>query len=185
MTDREAEAARELAAIRAKRSGEGVSILAVDPGTASTGVALIVSGEVAFCDVIRVKGSNSKDRLPEMCRRLGDLVRQNRNVANVVAIEWQAIRPDDKRPNDVLNMAMVVGAALANVASTQKVLLPLPVQWKGSISGDLFSARVAERFPGAVKMLEEAGVPSGQQHNGLDAAALGLWAINERLPWRD
>lgn len=183
---RESDAAKELAALRSAKKGVGKTTLGLDPGTAATGVAVVRDGELVFCNVLKATGSGSKDRLPSMCARiysaLMDLYKEWQ--PDVVAIEWQAIRPGDPRPNDILHMAMVNGAALAVPRSTfSKLLLPLPVSWKGSISGDIFTRRVENHFPKAAQLLTANRVADGIQHNGLDAAGLAAWAINERLPW--
>lgn len=184
--NREEEAGQQLAALRAKRAGVGQKILAIDPGTTSTGIAVFKNGKVESANVIRVKGTNSKIRMPEMCRRVWKEITLHLCFGGYtkVAIEWQMIRPDDPRPNDIWAMGPVIGAALATIESGEtKILLPLPVQWKGTISGDTFTKRVRDRYPEAVLMLCANGIPESEQHNGLDAVALAAWAINERLPW--
>lgn len=185
----EAEAARQLAAIKARKTGKGRTILGLDPGTQSTGVAVLKDGCVAFCDVVRrVPGSSAKDRLPEMCRRVAEaLTKLYREFEpDTVVLEWQAPREDDPRPRDILHMAIVLGAALAVPRGVYtKLLLPLPVQWKGSISAGVFEARQRELAIGqaALDLMEARGVPQGERHNGLDAVTLACWGIEQRLPW--
>ena len=185
----EEEAAKQLAALKAKKTGVGRTTLGLDPGTKSTGVAVVKDGVVVFADVIRkVRGDSAKDRLPEMCERvqkaLADLYK--RFSPDTVALEWQEPREDDPRPRDILHMAIVLGAALATPRPTIcRLLLPLPVQWKGSVSGDVFTGRCKDLAVGqaAIDLMEARGVPQGEQHNGLDATVLAVWSINQRLPW--
>lgn len=185
----EEEAAKQLSALKAKKAGVGMTVVGLDPGTKSTGIAVIRDGTVITANVIRASGKDAKERLPEMCCRVQKAlhaVYSHHPHIDRVAIEWQMIRPDDPRPNDILHMAIVLGAALAVPAPMfAKVLLPLPVQWKGSIDGDIFTKRVQALAHGqaAMDLMDTLGVPQSEQHNGLDAVALALWSINQRLPW--
>lgn len=182
-SEREQAARAELERLRGARSGVGRKILAIDPGTAATGVCLLEDGKPSKLTVIRVKGSSAEERLPRMCREIGDLVRGNWNVVDTVAVEWQAIRPTDKRPNDLLHLMAVVGAVLGHVnLSAVSLLTPLPVQWKGSIPGDVFTKRIQALFPHAADLM--VGCPESLQHNGYDALGLALWSIRKALPWQ-
>lgn len=186
MTSAEDRARAELARLKGQISGQGRRILAVDPGTSATGICLLADGHPEWIQVVREKGATAEDRLPAMCCAVSSRVAEAIRFSDVdtVAIEWQAIRPDDKRPNDILNLAMVVGAALAGVPQPLKVKLytPLPVSWKGSVKADVFTARIRERFPAAGDQMH--GVPEHLKHNGFDALGLAVWAINKALPWR-
>lgn len=185
----EEEARRRLAAIKAKKTGVGRSIIALDPGTRETGVAVLKNGVVEVCDVIRnIRGSSAKDRLPEMCRRVTQCLTTlyKEFEPDTVAFEWQMIREDDPRPNDILHLSIVLGAAMGvDRGIFTKLLLPLPVQWKGSVQAATFERFQRESAIGqaALDAMDERGVPHGVQHNGLDAALLAAWAINQRLPW--
>lgn len=181
---RATDAAAELARLKGERSGVGRKIVAVDPGTAATGIAVLEDGAPTKLLVVRAKGSNAKARLPEMCQRVHDelaflLIDQD---VDTLALEWQGTRPTDKRPNDILHLAIVLGAALAAQDDHSKLLVPLPSEWKGQTDGDVFDARVRECFPSAGDLLH--GVPQHLQHNAIDALGLAAWAVNKRLPWR-
>ena len=183
----EEEAARRLAALKARKTGADKKVLAIDPGTKSTGIAVFNNGQIEFVDVIRnVPGQYAKDRLPEMCQRVVKAMRVCLCFGKFthVAIEWQHIREDDPRPNNLLELQTVVGAALAVERDPFTALvLPLPVQWKGSLQGDVFTRFAAQHFPLAVSQMTKRKVPEGEQHNGLDACALAAWAAIGRLPW--
>lgn len=180
------EARDELERIRAQRSGAGRRILAVDPGTAATGICLLIDGHPAWIRVVRASGSTAEARLPEMCRAVAGLVHDSAyaHAADTIAIEWQAIRPNDKRPNDILNLAMVVGAALSGIPPgfNSKLYTPLPVQWKGTVDAEIFEKRVRALFPAAADQMHD--VPSHLKHNGIDALALAVWSINKAMPWQ-
>jgi len=180
-----AEAARrELVRIKGEQSGQGRVILAVDPGTAATGICLLRDGAPQWIQVVRVLGDGAEARLPVMCSNVARIVHNGlADGADTLAIEWQAIRPTDKRPNDILNLGIVIGAALApERPSWCRLLTPLPVQWKGSNKADFFTKHMKARYPAAADQMH--GVPEYLQHNGYDALGLAVWAINQALPWR-
>jgi hypothetical protein len=180
------DAALEVARLKAQARGEGRTILAVDPGTAATGVALLVDGEPWLLTVIRARGVTAEERLPAMCHDVAAFVRRYLDETNVdtVALEWQAIRPGDKRPNDILHLSIVLGAALAGFRrdSAARLLTPLPAAWKGNTKPEIFDRRIREHYPTAAEKLHD--VPAHLQHNAIDALGLASWAINRCLPWK-
>ncbi len=183
MTSGADEARKELARLKAERSGVGRRILAVDPGTAATGVCLLTDGHPTWIRVVRVKGATADDRLPEMCRLVGQLVLNSYNSGvDTLVVEDQMIRPTDKRPNDILQLAKVIGAVLANQYHGSRLYTPLPVQWKGSADSDAFVRRIKALFPAAGEQMHD--VPEHLKHNGYDALGLAVWAIRKALPWQ-
>ncbi len=185
---REDAARAELARRKAKQTGASRNIIAIDPGTSATGIAALINGEIAYLDVLRVVGSDAKTRLPEMCRLVSSKLDELRYWVkpDTLAMEWQMIRPGDPRPNDIANLMVVLGAALAvERAKGCQLLLPLPVQWKGSVASEVFLERVKGLAVGqaALDSMDQRGIPLRDQHNGLDAAALAVWAVNLRMPW--
>lgn len=186
MTPAEKAARAELLRLKALQSGQGRSILAVDPGTSATGICLLVDGDPQWIKILREKGPNAEARLPGMCLQVSGAIYDAIRFGTVdtVAIEWQSIRPTDQRPNDILHLGMVIGAALAGIPQSSQIdlLTPLPVQWKGTQNADLFVRRIRERFPLAANMMHS--VPESLKHNGFDALGLALWAINKALPWK-
>lgn len=179
-------AAAELARLKAARSGEDRTILAFDPGTACSGVAVLEHGAPAFMGVIRAKGATATDRIPAMCesvhRGLSEMFKRFPKIDTLV-IEWQSIRPSDKRPNDILHLATILGAVLTVPRSPYvKLLMPLPAQWKGQTKPEVFDRRVRTALPTAAELMHD--IPGHLQHNAIDALGLAAWAINERLPWR-
>ena len=188
VTPAEEKARAELARLKGERSGVGRRILAIDPGTAATGICLLVDGKPEWIRVIREKGASADDRLPAMCCAVSSLVTEQLryNDVDTVAVEDQMIRPSDKRPNDILQLAKVVGAVFAGIPHPiepfLKLYSPLPVQWKGSVPEDVFGTRILKLFPDAGQLMH--GVPPSLQHNGFDALGLALWAIRKALPWQ-
>lgn len=172
--DREEAARLELERLQSKPRK---TILALDPGTSATGIAVLEGDKILSLGVLQVKGSKAEHRLPEMCRQVYEAITSWEGMIDVTAVEWQAIRPGDKRPNDILHLAIVIGAALAAV-STDVLLTPVPSEWKGSVPESIFTKRVEAKFPEAAKLLED--VPAPLRHNALDALGLASWAQGSR-----
>ena len=186
--NREQQAAAEIARRKAKQVGFGRSIIAVDPGTSATGIAALMDGNLVDLHVVCMKGGSAKDRLPAMCNEIARRLETMTHWVkpDTLAMEWQMIRPGDPRPNDIANLMVVLGAALAvERAKGCQLLLPLPVQWKGSVASEVFLERVKGLAVGqaALDSMDQRGIPLRDQHNGLDAAALAVWAVNLRMPW--
>ncbi len=179
MTSAKQKAERELAAMKAQMSGVGRRILAIDPGTACTGATLLVDGVPEKLLALRSKGLVAEARLPDMCLQVRRLI--EREKFDTLAIEWQAIRPGDPRPNDIANLMVVLGAALSVDVSSVQLLRPLPVQWKGSGNPEIFDRRVRAHCPDAAVLMHD--IPHSLQHNVVDSLGLAFWAINRRLPW--
>lgn len=180
------EAARkELERLKGLRKGVGRRVLALDPGTAATGIAVMVDGDPVFLNVVRATGGSAEDRLPDMCQRVATAVTQlmAQHRPDTFVVEWQSIRPSDPRPNDILHLSIVLGAALSVPREPFcRLKLPLPVQWKGTINKDTFTKRVLGQWPQALDFLH--GCPAHLRHNALDALAMAYWGIAQRLPWQ-
>ena len=100
------------------------------------------------------------------------------NEEIVVAIEWQAIRPGDPRPNDILNLAAVAGMLLGMVLChwpAAKILRPFPVQWKGSIPKEIHQERILKGLDG-VPRLNLLSVPKVVRGHIIDGLGLSIWA---------
>lgn len=175
-------AADELRRLKAISRGEGRRILAIDPGTSESGWACLFNGEVSHIGVLRAKGEDLHARIRQMCQMVADKVSLMRHSIDTLAIEWQSIRPTDKRPDNIAVLLAICGAALAiPLPGEVKVLTPTPQRWKGSTSQDVFHKRMLSHYPQAGALLTH--VPASLQHNATHALGLAAWAIKERLPW--
>lgn len=185
MSAREAAAAAELAALRAKKSGAGRCILAVDPGTTATGVALLRDGRPAMLRVVHVRGPRVEDRIKAMCLRVRAALQGllDTEQPDTLVVEWQALRPNDPRPNDIFNLGIVLGAVMSVETSPfVRIETPLPVSWKGSVKGDVTIQRIQKHFGTIEDGVWGETLPS-LQHNAWDALGLAIWAVNKKLPW--
>ncbi len=182
---REDAAAAELAALRGKKAGNGRVILGVDPGTTATGVALLRDGKPTLLRVVHVRGARVEDRIEGMCRRTRHAIQGLVDTERIdtFVVEWQAIRPTDNRPNDILNLAIVLGAVMSvEFSPFTKIHCPLPVSWKGSVHGDVTVQRILGHFGEIDEGVWGDTLPS-LQHNAVDALGLALWGVNRKLPW--
>lgn len=167
-------AAAELSRLRNKDTGR---VLAIDPGTKDTGWAVLDGqGRILDMGVIRVPAKLPIEaRLREMCVLVSEKAQEWVPMVQTIVVEWQAIRPGDKRPNDILHLAVVLGAVLSTMATGLRIFTPTPVEWKGSVPGEIFTKRVTERWKGKFESFL-ADVPASFRHNALDALGLAEWA---------
>jgi hypothetical protein len=77
------------------------------------------------------------------------------------------------RTKDILKLARIVGRYEERYESSS-LLLVTPHAWKGSVNGDIMTARIR-----AALTAPEAEIVRGLDHNGLDAVGLGKWAVRQ------
>ena len=79
-------------------------------------------------------------------------------------------------PNDLIAIACRSGWFCGAIApGAQYVPIP-PREWKGTINGDVFLTRIANRLtPAEVAVLEGTGVCDSLLHNVIDAMGMVLW----------
>lgn len=170
---------------RREAQGGGVStVLGLDPDTKATGIAIVENGVLDWVGTAVAQGATAADRRQSMARELHDVF-VNVGGIDVVVIEWQNIRPGDKRPNDILELAAVAGMALslAGMVSPTKILTPLPVQWKGTVDKKIHQSRTITKVGLRQDLTLTNNVPiNGAEHvkpahrtHVIDAIGLALW----------
>lgn len=174
-----------------------MNFLGIDPDTKATGVAVVSDrGEVVHAEVVRSAGRLADDRVVEMSKnlleRLDELLILYRPSA--VAIEWQAIRPGDKRPNDILNLAVVSGMALTALHGSEglrelcNILRPTAQEWKGTLRKDVCTARLIEHYgldqEGSDNWRALREITPMLRTHAIDAIGLAGWAHQGCLPWQ-
>jgi len=158
-----------------------VITLGIDPGTKSTGLAWLNDQKVVQVKVARAEGQLAENRREGMA----DAIRAclvDCLIPDRVVIEWQSVRPCDRRPNDILALVAVAGMALAACKSRfswkpPTYYLPLPNEWKGSVPKEIHQRRImaevgAFTFPESLKAQEIRDVT--------DAIGLALWGARRK-----
>lgn len=139
-----------------------MTLLAVDPGK-TTGWALFRDSQLVACG--KVTGASAA---------VGNLP-----VADTLVIEEPRIRRRHPRPNDILQLAVLVGQIAAHYVQVRRVA---PEEWKGQMPKDVCWKRANAKltwqertlvWPKGFKMLSTRKL----DHNIKDAIALGLSAI--------
>jgi hypothetical protein len=115
-----------------------------------------------------------------------------------LAVEWQQPRPNDRRPQNILDlqgfMGIATGVLLSRLPGNQKLLTPLPSEWKGQVPKHVKHNRIVA-VAGLSKVLmalRQARIPvppglgdfkkefTGMASDVLDAIGLAFW-LRERL----
>lgn len=182
-----------------------MNILGIDPDTKTTGIGIVTNGRPTHGRLVVVPKRTAKweVRRPAMVRAINEAMAELRfktpdaEHIDIIVVESQFIYPPKgaekgtKRPNDILHLAQIAGAALAAAIDnypTATVLVPLPVEWKGTTRKDAFTASLLKklgleptarglefvsstaRLPGTTKL-----APKDATHV-IDALGLARWA---------
>lgn len=172
--------------------------IGIDPDTKATGIGLIVrdvdgTSRPLFATVARAKGNNAISRAEGMADAILTAMAELRDycewedgdhtmLPDVIAIEWQAVRPRDKRPNDIVNLCGIAGACLAAARlyfSDTPTQLILPGDWTRGIKKDIRHRRLARRWPDLLKTKGLDGVIASQQTHALDGLDLAHFALKD------
>ena len=154
------------------------SLLAVDPGKSTCGVALFLSRrlrETAFlkAENTYMLGKAVEDWLATARQRylLPDVLDQ------LVTEGQQVYGGRSADPNDLLPLAYLCGAIHVRIKAHQ-TLMPLPREWKGSLKKEIFTKQILLRLhKDELTIINETKCPPSKLHNVIDAAGLGLWAL--------
>ena len=142
-----------------------MNILAIDPGKRSIAWAWFVRGKLLEC------GFASHDKTPfEAGTR--DMIQSVDlpGTPDVVVIERPKIYPRDrdKRPNDLLDLALTAGACIV----FGPPVFVTPQQWKGQVPKKIHGERIRDELSAAERTVLRHWV---KNHNVLDAVGIGLW----------
>jgi hypothetical protein len=164
-------------------------ILAVDPGVRGSGVAIFDEATKTLLRADYVKGSAKGERaeawltmaaaVEDWAKAYGPLRHEPAlklviECPQVYQRSHMSARKRGTDPNDLIQLAAVVGAIVARVGQMPTVLLPM--EWKGQVDKAVMWDRALkrlspeefERVPGAPKVLKSLA------HNMHDAIMLGL-----------
>lgn len=105
-------------------------------------------------------------------------------LLTVAVVEGQRLYPGAKshqRPEDILHLGQVAGAALASIwgfgPPACEVHFPTPNRWKGSVPKDIHQARTMSKIDDPQGLL--AGIPKTHLTHVIDAAGLALWGLSQ------
>jgi len=164
-----------------------VQLLAVDPGLRGCGVALFDEGTKTLLRADYVKGSAKAERA-EAWAEMAVAVDNWTDTQPRIVIEFPQVykrqhmsaRKKGTDPNDLLQLAAVVGAITSCVSSIDVAVL-LPMEWKGQVDKAVMWDRALKRLsteelsrvpgpnvPGKPRVLKSLA------HNMHDAIMLGL-----------
>jgi hypothetical protein len=168
--------------------------LGIDPDTKTPAYALLnlVSGRISYVGIVKATGTKIEERLISLSAAVAAEMRKTLcNIVEVCAVEWQAIRPgQDRRPNDILNLATVSGMCSAAVSAhcpNVRMLHPQPYEWKKGVPKPIHQKRIlvkSDLLLGARGVLTQDGgiVPGSdyltatQRGHVIDAIGLARYA---------
>jgi len=184
-----------------------MNILGIDPDTKTTGLGVVVSGRPVHGKLVCVPKRTAKweVRRPLMVRALNEAMSELRfktpdaERIDIIVVESQFIYPPKGaskgtlRPNDILHLAQIAGAALAAAMEaypTASVLVPTPKEWKGSTKKEAFTDALLKKlgltptargleFTGSPQKVRLPGTTSLSPKDAthvIDALGLARWA---------
>lgn len=171
-------------------------LLTLDPAIGSsgaTGVALFNGAQLAAAGVIR-KPAALGDGIAAQCEvarlavawfhawRDGVAGSSKFDGDDVLVAEWPQVYPGPrgrgKDPNRaILPLCGVVAHVSGMLPAYVQRVQYLPREWKGSIDGDAFTARIYGRLSPQELAIVNAVTPAGLRHNAADAVGLGLFHL--------
>lgn len=148
--------------------------LAIDPGVACIGWASWGRSEGFMCGIER------PDSLADAIEWARIIVSsRDIRVSGVLAVEVPRIYPASRQkgdPNDLVNLALVAGAALCTVPQYRTVRV-YPRDWKGTIPKAKHHARLRETLRPEQLAAVDKVVPAHLRHNAMDAMGLLAWLL--------
>ena len=153
--------------------------LGVDPDVNHTGLCLIRDGDVRSAVIVKPTTApilgDLRYRMAAALARELDYVFAN-FAPDLVVIEWQAIRPSDPRPNDILELCSIAGIVLGLCARRGvPVERPFPVNWKGSVPKAIHQKRILAAAGLTTDSVAFKGIPKGMLNHVVDALGLAIW----------
>ena len=196
-------------------------VLGIDPDLHNTGLALADATRVYAVGLVQVgKGLKGEDAVRAMCGRIAHDLESfvedyydevgERYHEFLCVVEGQQLylggQKKKSKPEDLLNLANVTGAALAASAFCGfETLRPLPREWKGEVPKAVHQARTCLRYgwphtakteycipnfvPGHASWLTKPRgldeiVPVSNWKHAMDAVGLAYWGATKGLPTR-
>lgn len=152
-----------------------MTLVAIDPGKKSAGVAIFRHGLLWDCELVRAPDHE------HMCIFAGLVGFALDNRGNEAMIEVPRVYPKGHtpNPNDLIPVAVVAGVFGRVLAGKgARVRFVAPKTWKGSVPKVVHNNRVMKKLTGAeLRVLDDCGAPASLRHNVVDAVGIGLWTL--------
>lgn len=187
-----------------------LSALGVDPDSKATGVAVVTGSldlaaapelsriKVAHVACAEVEGMDARRRLPLMVQHAYQEVTiclEATDGVDAIVVEGMAHRRNDPRPDNIVQLGVVQGitagvAAARNIevhGRCHEVMMPLPVDWKGTIAKPKHQAELLRRLGLTADLSRVPGatlVVAQDRTHVIDAIGLALWGL-ERLAFEE
>lgn len=154
-------------------------LVSIDPGVKLCGVALWDDGELV--NAWLTKGKSWRDTATNVSRDVYQ--RFSMRISPVdVAIEVPQVYHQSKQkgdPNDLINIALFVGAASVATA-TGEVHTYRPAEWKKQVPKDAMVERIKKKLTPEERARVDLPRAKGLHHNIWDAVGIGLHHIKRR-----
>jgi Holliday junction resolvasome RuvABC endonuclease subunit len=153
-------------------------LIAIDPGLRGCGVAAF---ETEGCQPFLIKAcyitSPEKTLTGPVAwaAMAGEVVRTGR--PDILVLEQPRIYPGVRRedPNDLIQLAGVLGAIAAHWESVPTIVAYYPAAWKGQVPKKVMTNRILKHLAtGELSRLVSVGA---KDHNTIDAIGLGLFHL--------
>jgi hypothetical protein len=145
-------------------------LLSIDPGVTSCGVAAW-DNEGRLVRAELVQGDTWQ-------KTVQGIVDTSLNNHPDLAIEKPQVYTQNKLkgdPNDLIDLAVVVGAIVGVFGLTTRVTLYRPSEWKGQTPKDVMIDRIKNKLSKAEHKKVELPKAKSLQHNVWDAVGIGLY----------
>lgn len=153
-----------------------MTLIAIDPGKLSIAWAMFDEDELRRCGLMRAK--TIADLAAEANLALG-FAMADRAVVEVPQIYAQ--RKHKGGQNDLIDVAVTAGIAVATLKLCHDVKLVRPRAWKGNRPKDVDNRLTLARLSVVERaVLDRIDVPKSLRHNVIDAIGIGLWALGRR-----
>ena len=156
------------------------SVLAVDPGTHSTGWARFEGGTMVAAGVA-LGGTGAQPARVVATARAVELANGSPTGLDELVVEYPQVHKYGSAakadPDDLLALALVAGAVLQTYPDARARLVR-PAQWKGQVPKAVMGRRVMEHLtPPERGVVDAVAMAHKPDHNMLDAIGIGLWHL--------
>jgi hypothetical protein len=152
-----------------------MKLMTVDPGK-NLGWAMFEDGRLIETGLIEAHSlADTVFELVGVCERH----RPAEAVIEIPQVYQQRLWKGDQ--NDLVDVAVIAGAAAATLIAYAEPQLIRPHGWKGNRPKAIDNRHTFSLLDDE----EKSKIPSGaKRHNVLDAVGMGLWKLGRRKPWR-